>query len=68
MEAKKILIDKSKFLRESGVNLENYTPEQILLWVTRAAETVKALATDTRQKIYINDILAFLNACEVVEQ
>lgn len=68
MEAKKILIDKNKFLRESGVNLENYTPEQILLWVTRAAETVKTLATDTRQKIYANDILAFLNACEVVEQ
>lgn len=67
MEAKKILIDKNKFLRESGVNLENYTPEQVLLWVTRAAETVKGLATDTRQKIYINDILAFLNACEVVE-
>ena len=35
MEAKKILIDKNKFLRESGVSLENYTPEQILLWVTR---------------------------------
>lgn len=68
MEAKKILIDKNKFLRESGVNLENYTPDQILLWITRAAETVKTLATDTRQKIYINDILAFLNACEVVEQ
>ena len=68
MESKKILIDKNKFLRESGVNLENYTPDQILVWVTRSAEIVKDLATEPRQKIYANDILAFLNACEVVEQ
>lgn len=67
MENKTIKIDKEKFLKLSGVDLSNYEPYQILLWVTRATETIKELATDNRQKIYINDVLSFLQSCEVVD-